>query len=248
MGVQTMPSFKPVKQARISEEVLGQLKQAILRGEYQPGGKLPSERELCEHFQVSRVVIREAIRALEMTGFVSLKQGPSGGAFIQELTLDHLSSAFMDLFLASKLSARELVTVRSHIEPEVARLAAFNTDQTLKDRLKKAFKEEHAGTLNHAQWVSRNLEIHYLIARMCRNRFYEAIITPLLDLTLEMVLVVKPSHQVIHDHSEHQAIIDAVISEDSHTAARAMKAHVDKVGSSLIQLEEAYRQKKGLNT
>jgi DNA-binding FadR family transcriptional regulator len=243
-----MPSFKPVKQARISVEVLGQLKKAILRGEYQPGVKLPSERELCDQFQVSRVVVREAIRALEMTGFVRLKQGPSGGAFVQELTLDHLSSAFMDLFLASKLSASELVKVRKHLEPEVARLAAANHDPKLKRRLEKAFKDEHTGTLTHAQWVSRNLAIHYLLARMCNNRFYEAMMTPLLDLTLEMVLVVKPSHKVIHDHGEHKAIVDAVISQDPQAAGQAMTEHIEKVGASLIELEEAYRQKKGLNT
>lgn len=241
-----MPSFKPVKQARISEEVLCQIKQAILKGEYPAGGKLPSERELCEQFRVSRVVAREAIRALELTGFVRLKQGPSGGAFVQELTLDHLSSAFMDLFLTNKLSARELVEVRSHIEPETARLAAANPDGEFARRLEKAYREEHSGTLTHAQWVSRNLAIHYILARMCRNRFYEAIITPLLDLTLEMVLVVKPSHRVIHEHREHKAVMEAVISRDPDGAARAMKEHVSKVGASLIELEQEYRRKKGL--
>lgn len=243
-----MASFKPVKQSRISEEVLGQLKKAILSGGYQPGGKLPSERELCEQFQCSRVVVREAIRALEMTGFVRLRQGPSGGAFVQELTLEHLSSAFMDLFLANKLSARELLGVRSHIEPEVARLSALNPDKKDRKRLEKAFKDEHTGTLTHAQWVSRNLEIHYILSRMCKNRFYEAIMTPLLDLTLEMVLVVKPSHKVIHEHSEHEAIVDAVVSGDSEKAAQAMVEHIDKVGASLIELEDSYREKKGLIT
>jgi len=241
-----MPSFKPVKQARASEEVLGQIKQAILGGEYPAGGKLPSERELCEQFHVSRVVVREAIRALELTGFVRLRQGPSGGAFVQELTLDRLSSAFMDLFLTSKLSARELVEVRSHIEPETARLAASNPDGECATRLEKAFQEEHSETLTHSQWVSRNLAVHYILASMCRNRFYEAIVTPLLDLTLEMVLVVKPSHKVIHDHQEHELIIDAVISQDPDAAAQAMKEHVSKVGASLIELERDYRRKKGL--
>ncbi len=239
-------SFRPVKQNRISEEVLSQLKEAILAGTYRPGGKLPSEKELCEQFEVSRVVIREAIRALELTGFVQLRQGPSGGAYVQDLTLDHLSNAFLDLFLTNKLSAPELLQVRLHIEPEVCRLAARNIDSATTARLEEAFKQEHAGALTHEQWVARNLEIHYLLGRTCGNRYYEAILTPLLDLTREMVLVVKPSHTVIHDHLDHRRIIDAVTMKNADAAAEAMNEHISKVGASLIDLETAYREKRGL--
>jgi len=121
-----MTTFKPLKQVRVYEEVLLQLKDAILSDRYGPGEKLPSERELSLQFQVSRVVIREAIRALELTGFVTLRQGPSGGAYVMDLSLEHLSNAFMDLFQANKLSARELIQVRLHVESEVSRLAAMN--------------------------------------------------------------------------------------------------------------------------
>ena len=57
-----MAQFKPVKTNRIFEDVLVQLKEAILSGRFTPGEKLPSERELSLEFQVSRGVIREAIR------------------------------------------------------------------------------------------------------------------------------------------------------------------------------------------
>ncbi len=239
-------SFRPVKQNRISEEVLSQLKHAILAGRYLPGGKLPSERELCEQFQVSRVVIREAIRALELTGFVRLRQGPSGGAYVQELTLDHLSNAFLDLFMANKLSAPELVQVRLHIEPEVCRMAARNADRPAGARLEEAFRDEHEETLTHEQWVARNLEIHYLLGGICGNRFYEAVLKPLLDLTREMVLVVKPSYKVIHEHAEHRRIIDAVQAGDEAASAQAMRDHIAKVGNALVDLERAYREKRGL--
>ncbi len=242
-----MTAFRPVKQSRISEEVLSQLKEAILSGAYRPGGKLPSERELCDRFRVSRVVIREAIRALELTGFVRLRHGPSGGAFVQDLSLDHLSNAFMDLFLANKLSAPELVQVRLHVEPEVCRLAALKLDEEAAARLEQAFEEEHAETLTHEEWVARNLEIHRLLGHACGNRYYEAVLTPLLNLTREMVLVVKPSHTVIHDHAEHRRIVDAVTAGNAEAAAAAMRDHVAQVGASLIELEKAYRQKRGLS-
>ncbi len=82
-----MFSFQPIKQSNATEEVLGQLKEAILRGTIKEGEKLPSERELSSFFNVSRGVVREAIRGLKATGFVEIKQGPLGGAFVKEISL-----------------------------------------------------------------------------------------------------------------------------------------------------------------
>jgi len=241
-----MTAFKPIRQVRIYEEVLRQLRDAILSGHFRSGEKLPSERQLSEQFQVSRVVIREAIRALELRGFLALRQGPSGGAFVVELSLQQLSRAFQDLFLTNKLSAKELVQVRLHIEPEITRLAALRVTAASGKKLEHAYKAEHADTLTHSEWVARNLKIHYLLAKMCGNRFYEAILTPLLDLTREMVLVVKPDQTVIHDHKEHEVIVKAVAGKEPEEAATAMRKHISQVGGSLIELEARYRKKKGL--
>ncbi len=120
----SMPSFKPIKQSRVSGEVAEQLKQSILLGHFGTGDKLPSERDLAEQFQVSRIAIREALRFLESTGFVATRQGVTGGTFVTDLSFEHLSNAFVDLFLAEKISVPELVEVRLLVEPEIAGLAA----------------------------------------------------------------------------------------------------------------------------
>ena len=137
-----MHTFKPVKQPRISEEVLRQLKEAILLGQFKSGQKLPSERELTEEFRVSRGVIREAIRALEITGFVFTRQGPAGGAFVTELSFDHVGNAFLDLFLSNKVSIPEMAHVRYFIEPEVARLAAINITEDGAKKLETWYPNE----------------------------------------------------------------------------------------------------------
>jgi DNA-binding FadR family transcriptional regulator len=93
-------SFRPIKQPRVSQEVREQLKQSILLGQFKAGDRLPSERDLVEEFQVSRVAIREALRALENSGFIITRQGVNGGAYVTELTFEHIANAFLDLFLA----------------------------------------------------------------------------------------------------------------------------------------------------
>ena len=121
-----MTQFKPIKTSRVSEDVLLQLKEAILLGAYKSGDKLPSERELTLQFQVSRGVVREAVRALELSGFVEMRQGPAGGAFVTDLSFNQVGNAFLDLFLANKVSMAEVAEVRTHVEPKVARLAAIH--------------------------------------------------------------------------------------------------------------------------
>jgi GntR family transcriptional repressor for pyruvate dehydrogenase complex len=238
-----MGHFKPIKQFRISEEVLSQLKESILLGKFKSGEKLPSERELTEEFQVSRGVIREAIRILEITGFVTLRQGPTGGAFVTDLSFDHVGNAFLDLFLTNKVSIPELANVRLYIEPEVARLAALNATQEDKKRLMEAQEGEFLSVATTATRIIQFQKVHHVIAESCQNHFYEAISKSMLRLTYEVVDAVDPDHEALHMPGEHQHIIDAVIGGNAKAARAAMQTHMVKFCKNLLEMETAYRQK-----
>jgi GntR family transcriptional repressor for pyruvate dehydrogenase complex len=238
-----MGHFKPIKQFRISEEVLSQLKESILLGKFKSGEKLPSERELTEEFQVSRGVIREAIRILEITGFVTLRQGPTGGAFVTDLSFDHVGNAFLDLFLTNKVSIPELANVRFYIEPEVARLAALNATQEDKKRLIEAQEGEFLSVATTATRINQFQKVHHVIAESCQNHFYEAIAKSMLRLTYEVVDAVDPDHEALHMPGEHQHIIDAILGANAQAARAAMQTHMEKFCKNLLEMETAYRQK-----
>jgi DNA-binding FadR family transcriptional regulator len=238
-----MGRFKPIKQFRVSEQVLSQLKESILLGKFKSGEKLPSERELTEEFQVSRGVIREAIRALEITGFVVLRQGPTGGAFVTDLSFDHVGNAFLDLFLANKVSIPELANVRFYIEPEVARLAALNATEEDKKRLIEAQESEFVPVTTTASRITQFQKVHHMIAESCQNHFYEAISKSMLRLTYEVVEAVDPDHEALHMPGEHKHIIDAIIGANGRAAQAQMKMHMEKFCKSLLEMETAYRQK-----
>lgn len=242
-----MSNFISLKPQRISENVAGQLKNAILRGDYGPGDKLPSERELTEAFQVSRVVVREALRTLELSGFLSIRQGPYGGAYVQKLGYERLSDFYTDLFLTRQLSAKELVQARFLLEPEVARLAAENLTEEWAIKLKKALESEQIPTKNHADWVTRNMATDNVLIEMCGSRLFQAMLEPLIRLTQEIVLTVKPKRTIIHDHLEHRAIVEAVLKGNGRKAAENMRKHIKNVGKKLVGLEESYRKRKSLS-
>jgi GntR family transcriptional repressor for pyruvate dehydrogenase complex len=238
-----MGRFKPIRQFRISEEVLSQLKESILLGKFKSGEKLPSERELTEEFQVSRGVIREAIRILEITGFVTLRQGPTGGAFVTDLSFDHVGNAFLDLFLSNKVSIPELANVRLFVEPEVARLAALNAIEEDRKRLTEAQEVEFLSVSTTTARIIQFQRVHHVIAESCQNHFYEAISKSMLRLTFEVVEAVDPDHEALHMPGEHKHIIDAIINANAEAARAAMQTHMEKFCKSLLEMETAYRRK-----
>lgn len=96
------------------EAVLGHLRAAIERGEYAIGDKLPSEAELCRTLEVSRPVLREALRALQTMGLTVSKTGK--GTFV-------LANAVEDPTFGD-YAASDLLEVRRHVEIPVAGYAA----------------------------------------------------------------------------------------------------------------------------
>ena len=238
--------FTSVKQNRIAIEIVSQLKAAILAGRFTPGERLPTERELTEQFKVSRVVVREAVRELEITGLVKILQGPNGGAYVTDLSFDHLNSAFLDLLHYSKLSVAELIRTRILIECEIVRTAASKVQAEFAQRLQDALEAERHERVSHSDFVSNRIRIHHILAEMSGNRLLQAIASSLLRLTGEVILVVKPQKKVIHRPEEHVQIVKAVLSRDADAAVAAMQRHLEKMGERLIRLEGVYRKRKGL--
>jgi GntR family transcriptional repressor for pyruvate dehydrogenase complex len=239
-----MPAFRPVKQSRVSKEVTEQLKHAILIGQFQTGDKLPPERELSEQFQVSRVALRESLRVLETTGFLTIRPGITGGTFVTDLTFEHLSNAFIDLFLAEKISIPELAHVRVLVEPEIARLAALQADGESAGLLREALEGEELPSRTLVEDLNRKTQVHYILAEMCGNRFLEALERSLMALTRRVVQVVEPKRLWLHPAGMHRPIVSAVLEHNADKAAEAMKKHAIEFGENLGKMEKAFRAKK----
>jgi GntR family transcriptional regulator, transcriptional repressor for pyruvate dehydrogenase complex len=242
-----MPGFKPIKTPRVSQEVAEQLKQAILRGEFEPREKLPSEQRLAEQFQVSRLSVREALHKLESFGFVVTRQGITGGAYVIDLTFQTLANGFLDLFLAGKISIPELHQVRVVIEPEIARLAALNVTGENSRRLEEAYRAETQQLRTIEERFDARTGVHLVLAQVGGNRFFEAMLKSALTLTLNYVKVVDIGQEHmdrIHPLELHGPVVEAVLSGNADRAYEAMKTHAVEFGQILVNLEEVYRKKK----
>ncbi len=242
-----MAIFTPVRQLRVFEEIVAQLKQSILTGHFKPGDKLPAERELVEQFQVSRVAIREALRTLENSGFIVTRQGANGGAYVTDLSFEFLANAFVDLFLADKISFPELHRVRLIIEPEISRLAALAVTPEYAQRLMAALAAEEVPASSLSEDIRIKTAVHYLLAEMCGNRFLEAIVRSAMKLTHTLIEMVNPDPYTMHPAGLHRPIVEAVLAGDSEASSIAMHKHTLEFGEVLIKMERAYREKKSLS-
>ena len=244
-----MPRFKPIRQARVSEEVAEQLKHSIIMGHFKEGDKLPSERDLADEFQVSRVAIHEAIRSLEISGFIVTRQGPAGGSFVTELTFERSVNAFRDLYNAEKISIPEVHHVRRIVEAEVAYLAARNITPEYAQRLEDALEAERRPVQYLSEDIDRKTAVHFILSEMSGNRFLEALVRSLMGL-IRIAVETFASEAgeddlfSLHPEDAHRPIVDAVIAGDAEAAAQAAKEHAIKYGENLTSAEKSYREKK----
>ena len=113
----------------LSQKIERRIEEAIQQRKLVPGNKLPSEKELCASFAVSRTALREALRRLNARGLIEIKKG--SGMYVSEICIEDAIKSlnlYYDLKFDSNLIA-QMIEMRSLFEPQIARLAARNRTQ-----------------------------------------------------------------------------------------------------------------------
>ena len=129
-------AIKPIKQKRVSDEVLEQIKDSIISGEWAPGTKIPGEMDLAEMFGVSRVSIRQAIHRLVGMGVLTIRRGE--GTFVSEVFPKDYFNTLLPVLMIEAPDMVEMLEFRAVIEIESARFAALRANDEDISRLEKA--------------------------------------------------------------------------------------------------------------
>src|ERR1044072_6410227 len=161
---------QPPRRISAMEAVLAHLRDAIERGEYAIGDKLPSEAELCRTLEISRPVLREALRALQTMGLTVSKTGK--GTFV-------VSSAVADPTFGD-YAASDLLEVRRHVEIPVAGYAAVRHTAEDLDQLNHLLDRMEQET-DPTAWVARDSLFHLAIAQAARNPVFRRVIEEIRD-------------------------------------------------------------------
>jgi GntR family transcriptional repressor for pyruvate dehydrogenase complex len=240
-------NFKSLQRKRLFEEVAASIKQAIFSGVYPVGDKLPSETELAGLFQVSRPVIREAIRYLEITGLLTVRQGATGGAFVSGIDSRVLQENVRDLLTLGQVSVSQLTEVRTLVDPEIARLAVLRAEAKDLQKLEQsvAFSKSLDPEIAFQDQVENNAHFHRLLGRASHNLFHAIIEDVIMDFTVEFILTVQVEHEILHNPDDHDDIFQAVLDRDPDRAAAVTQQHIEKIGSQMKALEDVFLKLSG---
>ena len=224
-------SFTRVKYTRLYEDIVRQIREKIANGEYKPGDRLPTEREIVESLGVSKASVREAFRVLEADGLIVSQQG--GGRFLKAAQTE--SFFRMDGVIGSleRSQILDLLEARETIECKIAELAAERATPEHINSLKATLDYMCSGNRpleGETALFDLDSEFHKILAEASQNFVF----LNWLELSLE--ILAETRRKTLHLHgrckaliTELQKILDAVERHDGQEASAAMRKHLHGV-------------------
>jgi DNA-binding FadR family transcriptional regulator len=218
--------FQAVASQRLFQQVAEQIVSLIRSGELAPGTRLPAERDLSKKLGVSRPVVREAMIALEISGFVEVKTGT--GSYVIDGT-----PRIGDVDDAGP-SAFELLAARRTIEGEIAAAAAESAGPDDIARLDDALNWYRREYLKGEDSFEADRAFHLGVAEATGNSVFIRMVELLWgdmrgQIFSRLGELTKNSNKLRTNMSDHEAIRDCIVAHDSTAARLAMQKHIANV-------------------
>ena len=235
--------FQPIQVRRTFDEICGRIREQLALGVLKPGDKLPRERDLAEQLGVSRNVLREALRSLEMAGLLRLQKGVKGGAFIQAGDMSRMNDVMRDMLSLGAISVRELSEGRIQILDLVVRLACERAQaadfQALEANIERSDFATREGRLLDRIECSR--EFYKLLAAATGNKVMAMIMDSVTEIHMRFVYAKVASSGVSMPQlvEKRRQFLSALRARDTSAAARLMQAHLESVQRMLESDPEA---------
>lgn len=222
----------PIKRVDVYESVLDQLNALIRESGMQTGDRLPPERELVERLQVSRVVVREALRALESMGKIEIR--PNTGSFLVHPNGNALVSQLKAVRSVDTSFLAYLVDVRAAVEDKVVALVAARTDLDLSPVREQLDRdEEELG--KRVETGSLDLRFEALLGQKSGNPLLQELQRSVHQLWVEAWSecgIAPGDRRSLHE--EHRAIFNALVRGDGGSAKQLMAEHVDRTITNVV--------------
>jgi DNA-binding FadR family transcriptional regulator len=231
---------KASKGRKLAEVVAETIEQQIIKEGWPLGAVLGSEPELLERYEVSRAVLREAIRIVEHHSVARMRRGPNGGLVVTAPDISNLSKTAALLLDFKHVSGQNLVEARAVVEIAAVEQATKALDEEGIARLKEALELESLEpplTDPSGLELDGPHEIHGVIAELSGNPALHLFVDILVQLTssehgrFEYRRVVRSTSdrdRVAQSiHTAHYAIVEAMISGDAALAMHRMRRHLD---------------------
>jgi DNA-binding FadR family transcriptional regulator len=240
------PPAERLPRRRLSDEAAERILTWLRAGAVEPGGLLPSERELCARFGVGRTTVREALQRLDQMGLVAVSQG--GRARVIQPTAEGLiaqiSGSARHLLAGSPASLAALKETRLLLETAVVRLAAERATEDgiarlmARHRTLETCVEETGGPLRMDRFLAADMAFHVELAVCTGNEVLVAVTRAacafLAEFHIDLVRLPGAERLTLAEHGE---ILAAVAGHDGDAAEAAMRAHLTRANPLYRPLE-----------
>lgn len=219
-----METFKAAKRTTLTEDIYGQIIEAIREGRLKAGMKLPSERTLMHEFGASRASIREALRALAQAHVIEVRQG--SGAYINGASADSVMNYAALSMLLERESIDELQQAREVVEVGAAKIAALRATQHNLEALAEcvAEMESAADSGETARFTQADLSYHRTLASATQNPVMVNMLYAFHHLLVRTLERANRDPATLRSSAQrHRAIYDAIRCRDAAGAARLME-------------------------
>ena len=231
--------FAPIRPTRASSDVIAQIRRAILSGQYRPGDRLPTEREMAQQFGVSRVTVRDALRALEANGLVRVKVGGQGGPYVSEPDISLLSDSIGTHLHLRGTTFEELAEARQALETTAAQLAARRATEDDLVALKAAIQGPMRPPASDA--AASSLDFHTALVIAAHNQ-------ALLAMFRATRAPIQQAFDALHAQQPdmadaarrtHSLLYEAIVAHDAEGAGALMRSHLEEFAARAARLYSA---------
>jgi DNA-binding FadR family transcriptional regulator len=216
--------------ARLSVVVISVLVDEIVSGRCPSGSLLPPEPELCRSFDVSRSVVREAMKALEEKGLARARQG-RGTTITPPDEWNLLDPIVLEATIRADEAVEvldELVDVRAALESDMARAAAQLMSDADLAELKALLDELQGQVQDAARYQETDIRYHDVIMRCSGNRLGRSIIRAIHPHARASARYSPRADErdIRQAHAGHVAIYEQLLKRDADGVAAAMQEHI----------------------
>lgn len=225
-------SLSVIKTERLYRQIANAIMAGITRGDFVAGGLLPPERELAKQLGVSRSSVREALIALEMTGWVDIRTG-NGIYVAQPLPQAAIPQE------SETCSLQDLLQAREAFEGMLAGFAALNGTAVQREALLALTAELQHYNENDAAFLEQDKRFHLLIGEMSGNDVLRDLLEQLWNRRHSPHVQRLERHYADNSfaqamNADHQQIADAIVAGDEAAARQAMENHLQHVQQRLL--------------
>lgn len=232
--------FTRIDHSRTADEVVQQVESLILEGVLRAGDRLPGERDLSRQFDVSRPILRDALKVLEAKGLIVTRHG--GGTHVADVIGQVFTKPVLDLIAGHRKASVDYIEYRREMEGIAAEYAArrmTDDDRALLDRIMTRMTQAHERA-DFEEEAAIDVEFHSAIGECAHNIIllhtlrscYRLLADGVFENRL-LVFTLPAAREALL--AQHRAIHAAVTDGDPEAARRAAMDHITYVEQTMAQ-------------